>query len=78
MAEKLRDICLKLGLSQPRMYELLKDENMPLYVGYIGSFEIGKKVPSLLIILKYARIAGITMEVIVDDELDLPAKLTNN
>ncbi|HEX8264575.1 MAG TPA: hypothetical protein VF596_04060 [Pyrinomonadaceae bacterium] len=57
------------------MYELLKDENMLLYVGYIGSFETGKKVPSLLIILKYARMAGIAMDVIIDDELDLPAKL---
>jgi len=77
LAEKLREIRLKLRLSQPQMYERLKDSGTPLYVGYISSFESGEKVPSLRVILKYARIAGITMELIVDDALNLPEKLPN-
>jgi transcriptional regulator with XRE-family HTH domain len=78
LAEKLREIRFKLGLSQPLMYERLKNVNAPLYAGYVGSFETGEKVPSLQVVLKYARVAGITMELIVDDELDLPEKLPNS
>ena len=77
LSEKLRTIRLRLGLSQPQLYERLKDVNAQLYVGYIGSFETGEKVPSLQVVLKYARIAGIAMELIVDDQLDLPERLPN-
>jgi transcriptional regulator with XRE-family HTH domain len=75
LAKKLREIRLKLDLSQPQMYERLKEEDVPLHVGYIGSFETGEKVPSLPIVLKYARVAGIAMDLLVDDELELPEKL---
>jgi transcriptional regulator with XRE-family HTH domain len=41
----------------------------------ISDYELGKSEPSLMILLEYARAAGIHMEALVDDELDLPAKL---
>jgi DNA-binding XRE family transcriptional regulator len=41
----------------------------------ISEFESGKGEPSLIILLEYARVAGVHMEDIVDDELDLPATL---
>ena len=36
----------------------------------MSSYETGKKVPSLLIMLKYSRAAGIAMEALVEDDLD--------
>jgi hypothetical protein len=41
----------------------------------ISEFETGKREPPLRILLQYARIANVWMDAIVDDELDLPAKL---
>jgi hypothetical protein len=36
---------------------------------------VGKREPSLPLLLKYARIAGICVDDLIDDELDLPEKL---
>jgi len=42
---------------------------------YISGFERGIREPSFTVVLQYARAAGVWMDVLVDDELDLPAKL---
>ena len=44
----------------------------------ISDYELGKRVPPLPVVLEYARAAGIHLEDIVDDELDLPEKLPGN
>jgi len=44
----------------------------------ISEFERGTTEPPLVIVLQYARVAGVHMEDLVDDELDLPAKLPGN
>lgn len=44
----------------------------------ISGFESGKREPSVLALLQYARLAGVRMEDLVDDEEDLPAKLPGN
>lgn len=75
LPEKLVKIRRTLGLTQEQIYERIKSDKTPLHVGYIGSYETGEKLPSMLIVLRYARIAGIPMDVLVDDELDLPGKL---
>ncbi len=49
------------------------DENM--HYGRISEYELGKREPSLCVLLAYARVAGIHMEDLVDDNLALPAKL---
>lgn len=72
LAEKLREIRLALGLSQNGMIRRLGAE---LTQNRISEYELGTGEPSLLILLQYARVAGITMEDIVDDEIDLPARL---
>jgi transcriptional regulator with XRE-family HTH domain len=38
--------------------------------GRISEFEIGKKQPSIPVLLSYARVANLTLEEIVDDELE--------
>ena len=41
----------------------------------ISAFERGTREPSLLVLLQYARLAQVWIDVLVDDELDLPKNL---
>jgi transcriptional regulator with XRE-family HTH domain len=77
LAEKLREIRLALGLSQPEMHRRLGLEDEIEYTN-ISKYELGRNEPPLSTLLKYARIAGVHMEDIVDDELNLPVKLPGN
>lgn len=72
IAQKLKDIRLSLGFTQDEMAKALATHGVKMYSGYVGSFEIGARVPSLLVTLAYARIAKIHVEILIDDELDLP------
>lgn len=74
LAEKLRQIRLALGLSQTEMLKRLGLEEAMKYAR-ISEYEQGMREPSLLTLLAYSRVAGVQMEVLADDELDLPAKL---
>jgi transcriptional regulator with XRE-family HTH domain len=42
---------------------------------HISRYESGLREPPLAILLRYARAAGVNMEALVDDELNLPDKL---
>ncbi len=74
LGEKLLQIRLNLGLSQSEMINRLGFEETIFY-NRISDYELGKRVPPLPLILQYARVAGVHMEDIVDDELDLPDRL---
>jgi transcriptional regulator with XRE-family HTH domain len=74
LAEKLRAIREGLGLSQSEMLRRLEAEEKMAY-HRISEFESGKGEPSLIILLQYARAAGVCVDVLIDDRLDLPAKL---
>jgi hypothetical protein len=41
----------------------------------ISEYELEKNEPPLKVLLKYARVAGVCLDALVDDDLDLPAKL---
>src|SRR4051794_7726348 len=72
LAEKLRQVRIAMGLSQT---DLLTRLAFDIHYSRISEYELGKTEPPLPILLKYARVAGVSMEVLVDDELDLPANL---
>lgn len=74
LAEKLVHIRNALGLSQSEMYRRLGLEDLLDYKR-ISEYELGNSEPPLPVILRYARAAGVHMEALVDDELDLPDKL---
>jgi transcriptional regulator with XRE-family HTH domain len=57
------------------MAEHLKHIESSPQPGHISEFERGRREPSLLFILAIARLAGIEMEVLVDDALDVPRRL---
>jgi transcriptional regulator with XRE-family HTH domain len=74
LAEKLLHIRTALGISQSEMLKRLGAEDRMDYYR-ISEFESGKGEPSLPILLQYARVAGVSMESLADDKMDLPAKL---
>ena len=74
LAEKLRAIRDALGVSQTQMLKCLDAEGA-IVPGQISEFETGKREPSLIILLQYARAANISTDVLIDDSLDLPSKL---
>ena len=74
LAEKLLEIRTALGLSQTEMYRRLGVEDLIPY-RRISKYERGELEPPLIVLLQYARVAGVHMEDIVDDELDLPERL---
>jgi transcriptional regulator with XRE-family HTH domain len=74
LAEKLLQIRLTLDLSQDGMVVRLGlDEK--LFRSSVSGYELGTREPSLPILLKYARCVGVSTDVLIDDELDLPRKL---
>lgn len=74
LPEKLAQIRFALGLSQSEMYRRLDVEDVIDYKR-ISEYELGNNEPPLIVLLQYARIAGVHMEALVDDELNLPEKL---
>ena len=76
LAEKLLQIRSQLGLSQTEMLRRLGVEDVIAY-HRISEYESGKREPTLMILLRYARVAGISTDVLIDDESDLPAKLSS-
>jgi transcriptional regulator with XRE-family HTH domain len=74
LAEKLREIRLALGLTQSEMLRRLGVEDQIDYTR-ISGYESGLREPPLTILLRYARVAGVYVEDLIDDELDLPERL---
>jgi transcriptional regulator with XRE-family HTH domain len=74
LAGKLLQIRNALGLSQTEIFRRLGVEDVTDYTS-ISKYELDKNEPPLSVLLQYAHIAGVHMEALVDDELDLPEKL---
>jgi transcriptional regulator with XRE-family HTH domain len=74
LAEKLLQIRNALGISQPEMHRRLGVTDEIPYTR-ISDYELDKAEPTLMVLLQYARLAGIHMEALVDDNLKLPAQL---
>ena len=74
LATKLRQIRHVLGLSQSELVRLL-DPSGSMHYSRISEFELSRREPSLLTLLAYARVAGIHLEDLVDDNLELPSQL---
>jgi transcriptional regulator with XRE-family HTH domain len=77
LAEKLLRIRVTLGLSQPEIVKRLGVEG-EITFKQISKYETGLREPSLLVLLQYARLAGVSMESLADDKMDLPDKLPSN
>lgn len=77
LADKLAQIRSGLGLSQNEMLKRLGSPEK-LLQSSISGYERGVREPPPLILLAYARAANVYVEVLLDDDLDLPARLPAN
>jgi transcriptional regulator with XRE-family HTH domain len=77
LPEKLIQVRKSLGLTQQKMLELLGLPNEILQTS-ISQYERGKIEPPLFVLLRYAEVANIWLEVLLRDERDLPEKLPAN
>ena len=70
LANKLLQIRRSLGVSQG---ELVRQLGVQALIEHttISKYELNKNEPPLAILLAYARLAGIPVERIIDDELEL-------
>lgn len=75
LASKLRQIRLALNLTQEEMAGDIKLTKSTTRPGHISEFEHGRREPTLPVLLRYARLAGVYVDVLIDDDLDLPKRL---
>lgn len=66
LANKLRLVRESLGLSQNELIRRL-DLDERLTQAEISAFETGKRIPPLLVLLRYARVKGIHVDDLIDD-----------
>jgi transcriptional regulator with XRE-family HTH domain len=74
LGEKLLQIRNAFGLSQSEMLRRLGFEDVLVY-NRISDYELGKREPPLPVLLQYARLIRISTDLLIDDNLDLPANL---
>jgi transcriptional regulator with XRE-family HTH domain len=74
LAAKLRRIRLALGLSQSDMVRRLGYDGVIKY-HRISNYELGTGEPPLPVLLEYARLAGVSTDVLIDDKVDLPTNI---
>jgi transcriptional regulator with XRE-family HTH domain len=71
LAKKLAQIRADLGLSQTEMVKALNYKASPLRPAQISQFETGRREPSLMLLLAYARLAKVSTDVLIDDRQDI-------
>jgi transcriptional regulator with XRE-family HTH domain len=74
LAEKLLRIREALGVSQGEMFRRLDVEEFS-EVKRISDYETDKSEPPLPVLLQYARVAGVCVDVLIDDAQELPTNL---
>lgn len=72
--EKLREIRMKLGLSQNEMIRRMGLEE-ELTREQVSSFELGRRQPNLITLWAYANAANLYVDALILDSMDLPDNL---
>jgi transcriptional regulator with XRE-family HTH domain len=77
LGKKLLQIRAELGLSQDGMLRRLGfDKEYGRH--YISGFETGEREPSLPVLLQYSEVARVWINVLVNDDMDLPEKIPSD
>lgn len=74
LAEKLLQIRNALGLSQNEMLRQLGLAELS-FRSTVSGYERAEREPPLPILLRYAEISNVYVDVLIDDRLDLPERL---
>ena len=74
LSKKLKRIRDRLAFTQREMADRLKCKvpRASIHPGHISQFENGTREPSLLVLFAYAKLAGISTDILIDDGQDLP------
>jgi transcriptional regulator with XRE-family HTH domain len=75
LPEKLLKVRKLLGLSQEQLAERLSHLPSPAMAGHISRYEAGTREPNLIYLLEFSRLSGVTIESLLDDNLDIPERL---
>ena len=71
LSHKLLAIRKRLRMSQTEMARALE---LKVHYSAVSNYELGTREPDLIIVLRYARLAGVPMEMLVDDKMSLPER----
>ena len=71
LSQKLLAIRKRLRMSQTEMARALE---LKVHYSAVSNYELGTREPDLIVVLRYARLAGVPMEMLVDDKINLPEK----
>lgn len=70
LGEKLKQIRESLNLTQQELIIKLDAKDV-IYQANVSEYELGKREPPLCILLKYARLAKVSTDILIDDSLEL-------
>jgi transcriptional regulator with XRE-family HTH domain len=71
LGAKLKLIRTRLGLTQTQMIEKLAVRDEPLRPASISGYELGKREPPLMVLLRYAKVYGCSTDELIDDKMKL-------
>ena len=71
LGKKMKQIREGLGMSQRQIVEALNYTATPLRASQISQYEQGQREPTMMLVLAYARLAGISTDVLIDDKMKL-------
>ena len=72
LGKKMRQIRENLGMSQRQIVDALNYKDTPLRASQISQYENGQREPTMMLVLAYARLAGISTDVLIDDKQNIP------
>ena len=75
LPEKLLKVRRLLDLSQEQLAERLRHLPSPPEAAHISRYEGGMREPNLIYLLEFSRLAGVTLECLLDDSLEVPERL---
>jgi transcriptional regulator with XRE-family HTH domain len=71
LGKKMKQIRLRLGMSQREIVEALNYTATPLRASQISQYEQGQREPTMMLVLAYARLAKVSVESLIDDKMKL-------
>jgi transcriptional regulator with XRE-family HTH domain len=74
LLKKLLQVRQRLGLSQNELIRRMGFTDV-LVQASISGYELGTREPPLPVLLAYAEVAGVWVDVLINDDLDLPDRL---
>lgn len=77
LGEKFLQIRTALDLTQESMLARL-DLPAEITQSNISAYERGTKEPPIFVIMKYAKVANVWIDVLVEDALDLPGRIPSS